>query len=201
MARSRIASRAETQPCVVWSPTHGSPCSVTRWCSNVPTNSRGSPWLGWDLEVRFEKPYVRRCAVAVAAQDSQVCRRQASALELPACLGGCFKQSRHQALSGCSCQRDWCPSQIHPSPAFATLCVLRHPLFTARRTRDDVSQGDDMFGETPCEDVNVETMMRLDAGSTAPTRTECVKHTYIIPTFETFLVWDKCGRRHLSKRI
>ena len=29
--------------------------------------------------------------------------------------------------------------------------------------------------KTPCEDVNVETRMRWDAGSTAPTGTECVK--------------------------
>ena len=44
------------------------------------------------------------------------------------------------------------------------------------------------------EDVNVERMMRSDAGSTAPTGRERVKLTYAIPTCETFLMWDKvCG--------
>ena len=66
--------------------------------------------------------------------------------------------------------------------------------FTARRTRDDVSYGDAMCGEkTPCEDVNVETMMRPDASGTAPTGTECVKIISAIPTCETFLMWDKCA--------
>ena len=46
---------------------------------------------------------------------------------------------------------------------------------------------------TPCEDVNVETMMRPDAGSTAPTGTERVKLTYVVPTCETVLMWDKCA--------
>ena len=51
-------------------------------------------------------------------QDPEVCRRQAGALELPACLSsGNFKQSRHQALSGCSSS----------TAGVATLCVLRHP--------------------------------------------------------------------------
>ena len=47
--------------------------------------------------------------------------------------------------------------------------------------------------KTPCEDVNVETMMRPDASGTAPTGTECVKIISAIPTCETFLMWDKCA--------
>ena len=44
--------------------------------------------------------------------------------------------------------------------------------------------------KTPCEDVDVETMMRPDVGSTAPTGTERVKLEYAIPTCETFLTID-----------
>ena len=45
----------------------------------------------------------------------------------------------------------------------------------------------------PCEYFNVETMMRLDAGSTAPTGTERVKLISAIPTRETFLMMDTCA--------
>ena len=57
--------------------------------------------------------------------------------------------------------------------------------------------------KTPCEDIDVETMMRPDAGSTAPNVRERVKLTLTIPTFETFLVIDTCagGGIDLSKRI
>ena len=50
-------------------------------------------------------------------------------------------------------------SERHSSDGASTV-------LTARQTRDD--------RKTPCEDVNVETMMRWDAGGTAPTGTECV---------------------------
>ena len=59
--------------------------------------------------------------------------------------------------------------------------------------------------KTPCEYFNVETMMRPDAGSTAPTGTERVKLISAIPTFETFLMRDTGAGGgicpNLSKRI
>ena len=47
--------------------------------------------------------------------------------------------------------------------------------------------------KTPCEDVDVETMMRPDAGSTALAGTERVKLTHAIPTCETFRTIDTCA--------
>ena len=49
--------------------------------------------------------------------------------------------------------------------------------------------------------VKIETTMRSDAGGTAPTGSERVKLVSAIPTCETCLMTDMCGRRHLSKRI
>ena len=54
--------------------------------------------------------------------------------------------------------------------------------------------------KTPCEDVHVETMMRSDAGGTAPTGTERVKLTYVFETCETFLMWDNCAGGGICRR-
>ena len=56
--------------------------------------------------------------------------------------------------------------------------------------------------KSPCARVKIETRMRSDAGSTAPTGSERVKLISAIPKCETCLMTDTCaGRRHLSKRI
>ena len=68
------------------------------------------------------------------------------------------------------------------------------------------SRPSSMVADAPLADDHVtmflETTMRSDAGSTAPTGSERVKLTSAIPTCETCLMTDtRAGERHLSKRI
>ena len=47
--------------------------------------------------------------------------------------------------------------------------------------------------KTPCARVKIETTMRSDAGSTAPTGSERARFTSTIPTCETCLMTDTCA--------
>ena len=55
--------------------------------------------------------------------------------------------------------------------------------------------------KSPCARVKIETTMRPDAGSTAPTGSGRVRLTSPMPMCKTCLMMDTCGRRHPSKRI